>query len=72
MMSGQNTYSIDLTRLPLGTHRFDFLLDDDFFASVEKSEVLGGKVNVSVTLHLWQQDYDIDIAVHGSVFARSV
>ena len=66
-MSGQNTYIIDLTRLPIGTHRFDILLDDGFFASVEKSEILSGQVAAKVTLNLREEDYSLNIAVQGTV-----
>ena len=66
-MSGQNTNIIDLTRLPIGTHRFDILLDDGFFASVEKSEILSGHVAAKLTLNLREEDYSLSIAVHGTV-----
>ncbi|MBQ3633209.1 MAG: DUF177 domain-containing protein [Paludibacteraceae bacterium] len=66
-MSGQNTNIIDLTRLPIGTHRFDILLDDGFFASVEKSEILSGQVAAKVTLNLREEDYSLSIAVQGTV-----
>ena len=66
-MRGQNTYIIDLTRLPIGTHRFDILLDDGFFASVEKSEILSGHVAAKLTLNLREEDYSLSIAVHGTV-----
>ncbi len=66
-MSGQNTNIIDLTRLPIGTHRFDILLDDGFFASLEKSEILSGHVAAKMTLNLREEDYSLSIAVHGTV-----
>ncbi|MBR4563305.1 MAG: DUF177 domain-containing protein [Paludibacteraceae bacterium] len=66
-MSGQNINIIDLTRLPIGTHRFDIQLDDDFFASVEKSEILSGQVAAKVTLNLREEDYSLSIAVQGTV-----
>ena len=66
-MSGQNTNIIDLTRLPIGTHRFDIQLDDGFFASVEKSEILSGQVAAKVTLNLREEDYSLNIAVQGTV-----
>ena len=67
-MSEQNHYMIDLSRLPLGTHRFDIQLDDAFFASVEKSEILKGEVAVTAVLNLREEDYSLNIAVHGTVF----
>ncbi len=67
-MSEQNHFIIDLSRLPIGTHRFDIQLDNDFFTSVEKSEILGGEVAANMTLHLREDDYSLDIAVHGTVY----
>ena len=67
-MSENDHYMIDLKRLPLGTHSFDIQLDDDFFASLEKSEILSGKVACKATLNLREEDYQLNIAVHGTVF----
>ena len=67
-MSENDHYMIDLKRLPLGTHSFDFQLDDDFFASLEKSEILNGNVVCKATLNLREEDYLLNIAVHGTVF----
>ena len=66
-MSEQNHYIIDLSRLPLGTHKFDIQLDNEFFASLEKSEILSGKVASVATLNLREEDYSLRIAVHGTV-----
>ena len=67
-MSEQNHYIIDLKRLPIGTHHFDLTLDDAFFGAIEKTEVLGGKVEATITLNLREEDYQLNIAVHGTVF----
>ena len=67
-MSENDHYMIDLKRLPLGTHSFDFQLDDDFFASLEKSDILNGNVVCKATLNLREEDYQLNIAVHGTVF----
>ena len=67
-MSEQNHHIIDLSRLPIGTHSFDIQLEDDFFASLEKSEILSGKVSAKVTLNLREEDYQLNIAVRGTVF----
>ncbi len=66
-MSEQKPYIIDLKRFPIGTHQFDIQLDDAFFASVEKSEILSGKVDAHVTLNLREEDYTLMIAVKGTV-----
>ena len=67
-MSEQSHYIIDLSRLPIGTHSFDIQLDDDFFASVEKTEILSGNISAKATLNLREEDYQLNIAVHGTVF----
>ena len=67
-MSENDHYMIDLKRVPLGSHSFDFQLDDDFFASLEKSEILSGNVVCKATLNLREEDYQLNIAVHGTVF----
>jgi len=67
-MSEQNHYMIDLSRLPIGTHSFDIQLDDAFFESLEKSEILRGKVTCKAVLNLREEDYQLNIAVHGTVF----
>ena len=67
-MSETNHYIIDLSRLPIGTHEFDIRLDDAFFGSLEKTEVLSGEVEGKAELKLREEDYSLRIAVHGTVF----
>jgi len=67
-MSEKDHYIIDLKRLPVGRHNFDIELDDTFFDSLEKTEILSGKVAAQVTLNLREEDYELNIAVHGTVF----
>ena len=67
-MSEKDHYIIDLKRLPVGRHEFDITLDDAFFKSLEKTEILGGQVEGKVTLNLREEDYQLNIAVRGTVF----
>ena len=67
-MSEKDHYIIDLKRLPVGRHSFDITLDDAFFQSLEKTEVLSGQVEAKATLNLREEDYQLNIAVHGTVF----
>ena len=67
-MSERSHYIIDLKRLPIGTHSFDIQLDDEFFASLEKSEILSGTVAAKATLNLREEDYQLNISVQGTVF----
>jgi hypothetical protein len=67
LMSEQNHYIVELQRLPLGTHRFDFQLDDAFFGALEKTEILGGQVDCLATLNIREDYHTLTIAVHGTV-----
>ena len=67
-MSMESHYTIDLKRLKIGTHEFEVTLDDGFFKDLEKTEVLGGKVEAKIALNLREEDYWLTIAVHGTVF----
>ena len=67
-MSEQSHYIINLSRLSTGTHSFDIQLNNNFFASLEKTEILSGKVAAKVTLNLREEDYTLNIAVQGTVF----
>ena len=67
-MSEQSHYIIDLSRLPLGTHSFDIQLNNEFFAELEKTEILSGEVAAKAVLNLREEDYTLKIAVHGTVF----
>lgn len=67
-MSRQDHYMIDLSRLPIGTHVFEIQLDSDFFASLEKSEILSGDVTAKIVLNLREESYQLNIAVQGTVF----
>ena len=68
-MSRQDHYMIDLSRLPIGTHVFEIQLDSDFFASLEKSEILSGDVAAKIVLNLREESYKLNIAVQGTVIA---
>jgi len=67
-MSMESHYTIDLKRLKIGTHEFEVTLDDGFFKELEKTEVLGGKVEAKIVLNLREEDYWLTVAVHGTVF----
>ena len=58
---------ICLDTLALGVHRYEFHLNGEYFRGVEKSELLGGQIDVKAELHLREMDYDIRVAVIGVV-----
>lgn len=59
--------NIDLKKLELGVHEFDFQLDSEFFAAQEKSEILSGLVSCHAVLNLQEEDYALRIAAKGAV-----
>lgn len=60
--------NIDLKKIELGTHQFDFQLDREFFSAQEKSEILSGEVKCHVVLTLREDDYDLHLAAKGTVW----
>ena len=67
-MSEKDHYIIDLERLPIGRHSYDITLDNAFFENLEKTEILSGNVECKATLNLREEGYQLNIAVHGTVF----
>ena len=68
LMSEKSHNIIDLSRLPIGTHRFDIQLNNDFFSGLEKTEILSGEVAANVTLNFREDSYSLSIAVRGTVY----
>ena len=60
-------YIIQLDKLELGEHLFDFQLDNSYLSAIENSELLGGMVDVKVRLMLREDDFDVDVDVLGQV-----
>ena len=58
---------INLDTLKPGTHRFEYHVDGAWLRGVEKSELLDGQIETKAELHLRELDYDIRVAVHGTV-----
>lgn len=58
---------IELNALEIGHYNYRFELDDAYFSAIEKTELLGGKVEVNAQLDLRADDYDLTITVYGKV-----
>lgn len=58
---------INLDKLDVGSYQFDYQLDSTYFQGIEKSEVLGGNVACKANLALRERDFDLTIAVRGTV-----
>ena len=62
-----NRHIVQLDALSLGEHLIDFQLDDTYLQAIEKSEILGGRVEVKARLDLREEDFDLQISVDGVV-----
>lgn len=58
---------VQLDALNLGEHLIDFQLDDAYFQTIEKSEILGGRVEVKARINLREEDFDLQIIANGVV-----
>ncbi len=58
---------INLDKLEIGIHHFDFHLDTAYFQAIEKSELLGGEVDAKAELNLLPSGFDLNISVEGQV-----
>ena len=67
IMTEQQSHIVTLDSLNLGEHVFDFQLDNDYFCSIENSELLGGEAQVHAELVLCERDFDLTVEVQGLV-----
>ncbi len=58
---------IDLDKLELGVHQFDFQLDDAYIQSIEKTELLGGTIQAKAKVVLRPNDLELTIKAQGKV-----
>lgn len=66
-MAFLDTYSLKFKGLSLGSHRFEYVIDDDFFARFEGSEVSRGEVRVEVTANKQPSMLTLDFRMEGRV-----
>lgn len=66
-MSENQRYIVDLNRLELGKHIFEFRLDDAFLQTVESSELKQIDADVKAELVLREDDYELKIRTIGTV-----
>ncbi len=66
-MSDQKSNIVVLDSLELGSHVFDFQLDNEYFGVIENSELLGGDVVVKAYLTVREYDFDLHVCVKGLV-----
>ena len=63
----KKSHIVALDSLELGSHVFDFQLDNAYLSEIENSELLGGEAKVEAVLNLREYDFDLRIAVKGLV-----
>mgnify|MGYP000667725311 CR=1 FL=1 len=66
-MSEQKSHIIDLSTLEVGHYVFDYQLNNAYFATIEKTELLGGQISAKAILDLREEDFDLTIGVEGIV-----
>ncbi len=66
-MSEKPLHIVELDKLELGEHLFDFQLDNSYVNSLESSELLGGDVDVNVRLIVREDDFSVDVDAYGTV-----
>ena len=60
------TYQIDLKNLSLAeTYKFSYVLDDEFFESVDGPEVRHGKMNVSLSVVRMSSTFELNFHIKG-------
>ena len=58
---------LHLNELTPGKHHLEFRLDDAYFRGIDKSEILGGQVDIQADLHLLESDYTLHMCAKGEV-----
>ena len=66
-MNTQQSHIIEIEKLELGEHLFDFQLDNSYFSTIEASEVLGGEVDAKVRLIVEEDSVAVDVDLCGTV-----
>ena len=66
-MLKSDAYILTLQALEVGKYQYDFVLGNDWFQAVEKSEIVAGQVEVHDELALRERDYDLSMSLKGSV-----
>jgi uncharacterized metal-binding protein YceD (DUF177 family) len=62
-----DAYKIPLKELSVGTHTYEFSLDNNFFKNIDGPEVQKGKVNVHLTVKRGGQAFEMNFDIAGVV-----
>ena len=66
-MAFLDKYALNFKGLSIGTHRFEYAVNDDFFAAFEGAEVCRGEVNVELDLSRQASMLTLDFRMVGDV-----
>lgn len=66
-MNTQTPHIVEIDKLELGEHLFDFQLDNSYFSTIEACELLGGLVDANVRLIVAEDSISVDVDVCGTV-----
>ena len=66
-MTVDKGYIVDLLTLPQGEAEYAFCLDDEYFKSVEKSEILSGSVDVTALFRHTKLGISLSLSLSGDV-----
>lgn len=61
-------YKIDLKGMQVDTQKYEFLLDNLFFANIDGQEVQKGKVNVTLVVKKTSRAFELDFQTDGVVW----
>lgn len=60
-------YNIQLNTLPLGAHKYEFVLDNVFFKNIDAEDVQKGKLNVELTVIRNSSNFELNFKIDGVV-----
>lgn len=66
-MGNWQAHIVELSKLEIGTYRWNYQLDSVYFSAIEGTELLGGCVDAHAVLNLREEDYDLTVSVKGVV-----
>ena len=66
-MANLDRYNIIFKSLEVGNHTFEYELDNDFFKSLDNSEIEEGKLNAVVTVQKHEENAQLTLQITGTV-----
>ncbi|MGL5318433.1 MAG: YceD family protein [Bacteroidales bacterium] len=60
-------YNIQLNTLPLGSHKYEFVLDNVFFKNIDAEDVQKGNLNVELIVTRNSSNFELNFKINGVV-----